>query len=87
MDAKWIQLPVHGDDRGQLSLAEFGQQAPFDIKRVYWIYQTGVGLARGFGPRQMLLNRTFFDSIEKILNQIPTIRYAQRVALCLAVVT
>lgn len=47
MKPQWIELPLHGDERGQLSLAEVGQHVPFDIKRVYWIYQTGAGVTRG----------------------------------------
>lgn len=47
IEPKWIDLPNCGDIRGQLSLAEVGAHVPFDIKRVYWIYQTGVGVTRG----------------------------------------
>ena len=37
----------HGDDRGQLiSLEEF-KDIPFDIKRVYYMYDTAEGVVRG----------------------------------------
>lgn len=37
----------HGDDRGQLiSLEEF-KDIPFDIKRVYYMYDTADGVVRG----------------------------------------
>ncbi|MBT8036532.1 MAG: FdtA/QdtA family cupin domain-containing protein [Verrucomicrobiae bacterium] len=43
----WIELPSLGDERGQLSVAEVGNHAPFDIRRVYWIYETEEGVVRG----------------------------------------
>jgi hypothetical protein len=39
---------VRGDDRGQLIALEEGGDVPFAIKRVYYIYGTKVGEARGF---------------------------------------
>lgn len=44
----------HGDDRGQLvSLEEFND-IPFEIKRVYYMYDTGKGVRRGFHAHKNL---------------------------------
>ena len=44
----------HGDDRGQLvALAEF-KDIPFEIKRVYYMYDTGEGVHRGFHAHRSL---------------------------------
>lgn len=41
------QFQQHGDERGQLiSLEEF-IDIPFEIKRVYYMYDTGKGIVRG----------------------------------------
>ena len=37
-----------GDDRGSLIAIEEGYNAPFDIKRVYYIFDTKKGVERGF---------------------------------------
>ena len=42
---KLIHLPTFSDNRGQLTVIE--KILPFDIKRVYYIYQTG-GKKRGY---------------------------------------
>ncbi len=43
-----IALPIHGDSRGQLiALESASQVAPFDIKRVYFIFDTTPGTVRG----------------------------------------
>jgi oxalate decarboxylase/phosphoglucose isomerase-like protein (cupin superfamily) len=42
-----IDLPKVLDDRGNLSFFENGSQIPFDIKRVYWIYDVPGGEQRG----------------------------------------
>ena len=38
----------HGDDRGQLVALEGMKDFPFEIKRVYYIYDTLAGVRRGF---------------------------------------
>ena len=38
----------HGDDRGQLIAIEQFKDLPFEIKRVYYIYDTLEGVRRGF---------------------------------------
>ncbi len=37
-EVKIINFPKILDDRGNLSFFENSNQIPFDIKRVYWIY-------------------------------------------------
>lgn len=37
----------HGDRRGQLVAIEENKNIPFDIKRVYYIYNTKTGVVRG----------------------------------------
>jgi len=37
-----------GDDRGSLIAIEEGYNAPFDIKRVYYIFDTKKGVIRGY---------------------------------------
>lgn len=44
---KEIKLPKILDDRGNLSFFENGNQIPFDIQRVYWIYDVPGGEYRG----------------------------------------
>ncbi|KZN29552.1 sugar 3,4-ketoisomerase [Pseudoalteromonas luteoviolacea] len=47
-------LKVIGDDRGQLIALEGNKDIPFDIKRVYYIYGTQSGVARGFHAHRNL---------------------------------
>src|SRR5438309_409419 len=42
-----LKLPKILDDRGNLSFFENRNQIPFDIKRVYWIYDVPGGEQRG----------------------------------------
>lgn len=42
-----IDLPKILDDRGNLSFLEQRKQVPFDIERVYWIYDVPGGELRG----------------------------------------
>jgi hypothetical protein len=44
---KLIELPKILDKRGNLSFIEGGSQIPFEIKRVYWIYDVPGGEVRG----------------------------------------
>lgn len=46
-EANIIQLPKIEDERGNLSFLEEGKHIPFDIKRVYWIYDVPGGEYRG----------------------------------------
>lgn len=47
LDIKIINLPKVLDDRGNLSFFQNNDQIPFDIKRVYWIYDVPGGEQRG----------------------------------------
>ena len=53
---KWIDFQSLGDERGSLVAVEIGLEkvVPFDIKRVYYIYQTGDGVSRGFHAHRNL---------------------------------
>ena len=44
---KLIDLPKVSDPRGNLSFIEAGQHVPFDIKRVYYLYDVPGGSDRG----------------------------------------
>ena len=54
MEVKLYQFPPHGDDRGQLIAIEEGKDLPFDVKRVYYIYDTLPGVRRGFHAHRCL---------------------------------
>ena len=47
MQNKIINFKVMGDERGSLIAFEENQNIPFDIKRVFYIYGTQEGVARG----------------------------------------
>lgn len=48
MKVKMYTFPPHGDDRGQLVAIEAMKDLPFEVKRVYYIYDTLPGVRRGF---------------------------------------
>ena len=54
MDIKLIEFPALGDDRGSLVSLESNKSIPFDIKRVYYIFGTQQGVARGFHAHKQL---------------------------------
>ena len=45
---KLIDFKTLGDERGSLIAIEEGYNAPFDIKRIYYIFDTKQGVERGF---------------------------------------
>lgn len=45
---QWAHFPPLGDDRGSLVALEAEKTVPFEIKRVYYIFATQQGVARGF---------------------------------------
>ena len=47
LDFKLLNFPKILDKRGNLSFLENKSQVPFDIKRVYWIYDVPGGEKRG----------------------------------------
>lgn len=46
-DCKIIELPKISDPRGNLTFVEGGNQIPFDIRRVYYLYDVPGGAERG----------------------------------------
>lgn len=49
-----IDFPALGDERGALVALEANRHIPFEIKRVYYIYGTAQGVARGFHAHKAL---------------------------------
>ena len=54
MDYKLLNLKVNGDERGKLISLEGGKSVPFEIKRVYWIFDTLPDSDRGFHAHKSL---------------------------------
>lgn len=46
-DCKLVELPKISDVRGNLTFIEGGRHVPFDIKRVYYLYDVPGGAERG----------------------------------------
>lgn len=44
---RWVDLPKIADPRGNLSFAEGGRHMPFDIRRVYYLYDVPPDAERG----------------------------------------
>ncbi|UQB42408.1 WxcM-like domain-containing protein [Thiomicrospira microaerophila] len=51
---KTLDLELHGDERGSLIAFEAQKNIPFDIKRVYTIFNTQPGVSRGFHAHRNL---------------------------------
>lgn len=51
---KTVNFPPLGDDRGSLVALEAGKTVPFDIKRVYYIFDTKEGVSRGYHAHRNL---------------------------------
>ena len=51
---QWIHFPPLGDDRGSLVAMEGEKTVPFAIQRVYYIFATQLGVARGFHAHKQL---------------------------------
>ncbi|WP_313451084.1 sugar 3,4-ketoisomerase [Pseudomonas rhodesiae] len=49
-----FKLKVLGDERGQLFVMEGEKNLPFDIKRVYYLIGTKLGVSRGFHAHKQL---------------------------------
>jgi len=54
MKIQFLQLQTHGDDRGSLIALEEGKNIPFAVKRVYYMFDTGEGVRRGFHAHKSL---------------------------------
>ncbi|PHS33608.1 MAG: dTDP-6-deoxy-3,4-keto-hexulose isomerase [Methylophaga sp.] len=51
---KTISFPLLGDERGSLVALEANTGVPFDIKRVYYLFDTKNGVSRGFHAHKKL---------------------------------
>ena len=51
---KTVNFKPLGDDRGSLVALESNKTVPFDIKRVYYIFETQQGVSRGFHAHKNL---------------------------------
>lgn len=49
-----ITFQKHGDNRGMLIALEANKEIPFEIKRVYYMYDTLCDVRRGFHAHKML---------------------------------
>lgn len=54
MEIKIVKLEEHGDYRGTLIALEQMINVPFDIKRVYYMYNAVPGVRRGFHAHKQL---------------------------------
>ena len=54
MDVIKYQFPPHGDVRGQLIAIVAMKDLPFEVKRVYYIYDTLANVRRGFHAHRNL---------------------------------
>lgn len=54
MEVKTYTFPPNGDERGQLVAIEAMKNLPFEIKRVYYIYDTLPDVRRGFHAHKCL---------------------------------
>ena len=51
---KLLDFKTLGDERGSLIAIEQGYNAPFEIKRVYYLFNTGSNVRRGFHAHKNL---------------------------------
>ena len=49
-----VDIPLRGDARGGLAVAEIGGVLPFVVRRAYWIFGTKPGVSRGFHAHKKL---------------------------------
>lgn len=54
MDINWIDIPIISDPRGNLAVLE-NSNLPFDIKRVYYLFDVPFGSERGGHAHKNLL--------------------------------
>lgn len=54
MEVKKYTFPPHGDERGQLVAIEAMKDLPFEVRRVYYIYDTLPEVRRGFHAHKCL---------------------------------
>ncbi|EGQ7695874.1 WxcM-like domain-containing protein [Vibrio vulnificus] len=51
---EWIDFPAIGDERGNLIALEGMKDIPFEIKRIYYIFDTKQGVVRGLHAHRAL---------------------------------
>lgn len=51
---EWVNLPNLGDYRGGLVVIESNQNIPFEVKRLYYIFDTKFDIPRGFHAHKQL---------------------------------
>ncbi len=54
MNYRLIKMPVHGDKRGKLVALESLSDIPFEIKRIYYMFDTLPNESRGFHAHSRL---------------------------------
>lgn len=54
MEIRTIEFPEHGDERGTLVAIEANKDIPFEVKRVYYMYDTTEGTRRGYHAHKEL---------------------------------
>jgi dTDP-4-dehydrorhamnose 3,5-epimerase-like enzyme len=54
MLVNWVHFPPLGDDRGSLVALESSNSIPFNIRRVYYIFDTKPGVTRGMHAHKNL---------------------------------
>lgn len=54
MDIVMYKFQQHGDKRGQLIALEEKREIPFDVKRIYYIFETEKGVRRGYHSHKVL---------------------------------
>lgn len=55
MKIDYIPLQIHGDERGSLIALEETKNIPFNIKRIYYMFNTQQGIRRGFHAHKELI--------------------------------
>jgi dTDP-4-dehydrorhamnose 3,5-epimerase-like enzyme len=74
MIGRAIDIPTRVDARGKLSVIEEGAQMPFAARRIYYLYDVGIGQERGFHAH-LKLEQVFFaigGSVRLILDDAKT---------------
>ena len=56
---EWVELPNLGDQRGSLVVIESNKNIPFDVKRLYYIFDTQPDVPRGFHAHKALQQIAF----------------------------
>ena len=54
MEIQIINFQSHGDERGELIALEENKNIPFEVKRVYFMYNTKKEVHRGFHAHKKL---------------------------------